>query len=59
MLLKRIQRFREVQRTYMPGLDAPLLAQLEQSALPLNTTSIHVEDSILFMPSELPFATRR
>jgi len=30
MLLKRIQRFREVQRTYMPGLDTPLLAQLEQ-----------------------------
>ncbi|KIM81446.1 hypothetical protein PILCRDRAFT_53455, partial [Piloderma croceum F 1598] len=59
LLLKRIQRFREVQRTYMPGLDAPLLAQLEQSALPLNTTSVHVEDSILFMPSELPFATRR
>lgn len=59
MLLKRIQRFREAQQIYMSGLDAPLLAQLELSALPLNTTSVHVEDSILFMPSELPFATRR
>jgi len=59
MLIKRIHRFREIQQVYMPGLDSPLLAQLERATLPPNTTSVHVEDSILFMPSELSTATRR
>ena len=59
ILLKRVQRFRELQQVYMPGLDAPLLTQLERAALPRNSTSIHVEDSILFMPSELSAATCR
>lgn len=43
----------------MPGLDSPLLAQLEWATLPPNTTSVHVEDCILFMPSELSATTRR
>ena len=59
ILLRRVQRFRELQQVYMPGLDAPLLTQLERAALPHNSTSIHVEDTILFMPSELSAATRR
>jgi hypothetical protein len=59
ILLKRVQRFRELQQVYMPGLNAPLLTQLERAALPRNSTSVHVEDSILFMPSELSAATRR
>jgi hypothetical protein len=59
MLIKCIHRFREIQQVYMPGLESPLLAQLEQAALPPNTTSVHVEDSILFMPSELSTITRR
>jgi hypothetical protein len=59
MLLKRVQRFREIQLLYMPGLDAQHLAHLERSALPHNTTSVHVEDIKLFMPSELPAESRR
>jgi hypothetical protein len=58
-LIKRIHRFREIQQVYMPGLDSPLLAQLERAALPPNTTSVHVEDCILFIPSELSATTRR
>lgn len=50
-LIKRIQRFREIQRLYMPVFD-PL-----SHADPKTTTS-QVEDHILFLPSELNSSDR-
>lgn len=59
-LLKRIQRFRDTQRLYMPGLNPQQMAHLQRSALRNNArASVHVEDSVLFMPSDLSDELRR
>ena len=52
-LLKRIQRFREIQQVYMPGFDPKNSAHLERLTLPDTSTSVHVEDCRLYMPSDL------
>lgn len=51
-LIKRLQRFREIQRLYMPKFD-PL-----SHADPATATS-QVEDFILYLPSELNASDRR
>lgn len=51
-LIKRVQRFREIQRLYMPKFD-PL-----SYAAP-NAADTQVEDYILYLPSELNAADRR
>lgn len=58
-LLKRVQRFRELQRTYMIGFDHVLYAREKEEArakaakeLP-SPPPVHVEDFPLFMPSGL------
>jgi hypothetical protein len=58
-LLKRIQRFRDIQRLYMPGFDSQHMAHLLRSALPNTISAVHVEDAILFMPSDLSDDLRR
>jgi hypothetical protein len=58
-LVKRIQRFRDIQHLYMPGLDPQLLGHLLRSASHNPLSPVHVEDSILFMPSDLPDDLRR
>lgn len=52
-LLKRLNRFREIQHTYMPGVDAQVLAHEARLSSKSPATAVHVEDATLFMPSEL------
>jgi hypothetical protein len=58
-LLKRIQRFREIQEVYMPGFDPKNSAHLERSASSNPTSTVHVEDCKLYMPSDLSDSQRR
>lgn len=61
VLAKRINRFREIQEVYMPGVDAQVLAHALRTSTPSSTSSsisktaasIHIEDAKLFLPSEL------
>lgn len=53
-LLKRIQRFREIQQIYMPGFD-PKSSVTSSDPSP----SAHIEDAKLYMPSELSETYRR
>jgi hypothetical protein len=53
VLLKRIQRFREIQQVYMPSFDPKNSAHLERLASPDPARPAHVEDCKLYMPSEL------
>lgn len=53
VLLKRLNRFREIQHVYMPGVDAQVLAHEARLSSKSPTTSVHIEDAVLFMPSEL------
>lgn len=53
ILLKRLNRFREIQQTYMPGVDAQVLAHEARLSSNSSTSPVHVEDAVLFMPSEL------
>jgi hypothetical protein len=58
VLLKRIQRFREIQRIHMPGFDS----RNHRHSLPSarnDTTPTAVEDVCLFLPSELNDYDRR
>jgi hypothetical protein len=57
-LLKRIQRYRDIQHLYMPGLDPQQLAHLLRSSSRTPMSSVHVEDSMLFMPSDLSADSR-
>lgn len=50
VLLKRLKRFREIQETYMPGVEAQVLSHNARSS---STDAVHIEDAKLFMPSEL------
>jgi hypothetical protein len=59
VLLKRIQRFREIQRIHMPGFDAKSHANALQTKSCDDTVPAHVEDSQLFLPSELSSRNRR
>jgi hypothetical protein len=59
VLLKCIQRFREIQQVYMPGFDPKNSAHLERLAAPSVTATLHVEDCKLYMPSELSDSNRR
>jgi hypothetical protein len=59
VLLKRIQRFREIQRIHMPGFDSKNHGHALPSAAHNNTTSSPVEDIRLFLPSELNDCDRR
>jgi hypothetical protein len=52
-LLKRIQCFREIQKVYMPGFDPKNNTHLEHQPSSNPSASIHVEDSKLYMPSDL------
>jgi hypothetical protein len=56
LLLKRIQRFREIQQVYMPGLDPKNRTHIEGVAESNSSRSVHVEDSKLYMPSDLSLA---
>ena len=53
VLLKRIQRFREIQRIHMPGFDSSNHRHSLPSAARNDTTPTAVEDVSLFLPSEL------
>jgi hypothetical protein len=57
VLLKRVQCFREIQRLYMPGFDPKNCTQTERSGTV--TSSTHIEDAKLYLPSELAAADRR
>jgi hypothetical protein len=57
-LLKRIQRFRDIQQLYMPELDPQQVARVLRSASANAPSTVHVEDAILLMPSDLPDAQR-
>jgi hypothetical protein len=59
VLLKRIQRFREIQQVYMPGFDPKNSAHLERLSTAHPSSSIHVEDTKLYMPSDLSNTQRR
>lgn len=50
VLLKRLNRFREIQHVYMPGVDAQVLAHEARSS---SLAPVHIEDAKLFLPSEL------
>jgi hypothetical protein len=50
-LLNRIQHFREIQKIYMPGFDPK--NSVEHLASPNSLASVHVEDSKLYLPSDL------
>lgn len=54
VLLKRVQRFREIQKIYMPGFDPRNDAHTEDPDV-----SSNVEDLKLYMPSELCVGDRR
>jgi hypothetical protein len=56
MLLKRIQRFRDIQQLYMPELDPQQVARILRSASANARSSVHVKDAILLMLSDLPDA---
>jgi hypothetical protein len=58
-LLKRIQRFREIQKIYMPSFDPKNNAHLERLASSDTSTSVHVEECKLYLPSDLSEADRR
>jgi len=60
-LLKRIQRFREIQQLYMPGFDPKARSHidLDRSASSATSRSIHVEHCRLYMPSDLSDIDRR
>ena len=53
VILKRIQRFREIQQVYMPGFDPKNSAHLKRLASPDPSCAAHVEDCKLYMPSDL------
>jgi hypothetical protein len=59
VLLKRIQRFREIQQIHMPGFDAKSHANMLRTSSLDDTVPTHVEDSRLFLPSELNSRNRR
>src|ERR1700734_1413833 len=59
VLLKRIQRFREIQRIHMPGFDSSNHRHSLPSAARNDTTPTAVEDVSLFLPSELNDHDRR
>jgi hypothetical protein len=59
VILKRIQRFREIQQVYMPGFDPKNHAHTERLASTDPSRSAHVEDSKVYMPSELSESDRR
>jgi hypothetical protein len=59
ILLKRIQRFRKIQQVYMPGFEPRDNAHFERIASPNSLRSVHVEDTKLFLPSDLFKADRR
>lgn len=42
VLLKRLKRFREIQETYMPGVEAQVLAHDARSS---STDAVHIEDA--------------
>lgn len=56
-LHKRLLRFRELQKTHMPGLDPKALSLSTPSDVPGRVT--YIEDCKLYMPSELPVSERR
>jgi hypothetical protein len=45
-LLKRIQRFRDIQQVYMPELDPQQVARVLRSASANAPSTVHVEDAI-------------
>jgi hypothetical protein len=57
VLLRRIQRFWEIQQVYMPGFDPKNRTHVERVASN-PSHSVHVEDSKLYMPSDLSVADR-
>src|SRR5882762_6043056 len=59
VILKRIQRFREIQQVYMPGFDPKNHTHTERLASTDPSRSAHVEDCKVYMPSELSESDRR
>jgi hypothetical protein len=59
IILKRIQRFREIQHVYMPGFDPKSHAHAEHLASTNPSHAMHVEDCKVYMPSELTESDRR
>ena len=61
VLLKRVQRFREIQRFYMPGFDPRNYTNTEHddSTDSNISPSTAVENTKLYMPSELSASDRR
>jgi hypothetical protein len=62
VLLKRIQRFREIQRLYMPGFDPADYTNTEHHNAAdsgSTTPSTNVKNTKLYMPSELSVLDRR
>jgi hypothetical protein len=59
VILKRIQRFREIQYVYMPGFDPKNHAHTEHLTSTDPSHSVHVEDCKVYMPSELTESDRR
>jgi small nuclear ribonucleoprotein (snRNP)-like protein len=57
ILLKRLQRFREIQQVYMPGFDHRDYAGTLHAHDP--ATTLHAENVTLYMPSELSISDRR
>jgi hypothetical protein len=53
-LLKRIQHFREIQQDFMPGFDPKDDVHVKHNP----STSVHVEELCLYMPSDLSEACR-
>jgi hypothetical protein len=56
VLLKRVQRFREIQKLYMPGFDPTSYASTQHAN---SAITLHVENTKLYMPSELSASDRR
>lgn len=56
-ILKRIRRFREIQRLHMPGFDAKSYTDSRPSHNPSKTDN--AEDICLWLPSELNISNRR
>ena len=59
VLVKRIQRFREIQRYYMPSFDHRNYSTSEPSTADSTTASTNAEDIKLYLPSELSATDRR
>jgi hypothetical protein len=58
VILKRVQRFREIQQVYMPGFDPKNSAHLERLASSDPSRPAHVEDCKLYLPSDLSDSDR-